>query len=403
MSAVRPAADADAEAFIAIVSACWDEYPGCVSDIDGEAPELRALASAMGAKSGAAWAAEADGEVIGLCASWPHEGRTWEVGKMYVAARHRGQGAARALLDTAEAHARAAGAAEMRLFSDTRFDRAHAFYEKAGYVRAGGLRALGDKSNSIEFAYAKPLTGVVVRALDVAALGSAEGRLAVILKTCVDSGAAVSFLAPLPLPEARAVWHRAGPAVARGVRVVLAAWVEGVLAGTVTLDCDTPQNQPHRAEITKLLVHPEARRRGVARADDPSRARGRPPRPHPAHARHPRRSRRGRAIRLAGLDSRRHHPGLRRRRGWRLARYAVVLQARSDRGIRLMNGTSYDPEADAYYARFVPDGTPIAETIEAADGVMIDLDASGQVIGIEVLSVRLRAAGMYGPAKEAAA
>ena len=63
--------------------------------------------------------------------------------------------------------------------------------------------------------------------------------------------------------------------------------------------------------------------------------------------------------------------------------------------------TSYDAEADAYYARFVPEGTPIAETVEAADGVMIDLDASGQMVGIEVLSVRLRASGRYGVVEEA--
>ncbi len=68
-----------------------------------------------------------------------------------------------------------------------------------------------------------------------------------------------------------------------------------------------------------------------------------------------------------------------------------------------MMRTSYDPEADACYARFVPEGAPVAETVETADGVMIDLDASGQMIGIEVLSIRLRAAGTYGAAAKAAA
>lgn len=68
-----------------------------------------------------------------------------------------------------------------------------------------------------------------------------------------------------------------------------------------------------------------------------------------------------------------------------------------------MMKTTYDPEADAYYSRFVPDGVAIAETIEVAPGVMIDLDAAGEMVGIEVLSVRLRATGAYGlPAKVAA-
>ena len=68
-----------------------------------------------------------------------------------------------------------------------------------------------------------------------------------------------------------------------------------------------------------------------------------------------------------------------------------------------MMRTSYDPEADAFYARFAPDQTEIAETQEVAPGVMIDLDAKGDLVGVEVLSVRLRAAGRYGAAKKAAA
>ncbi len=58
--------------------------------------------------------------------------------------------------------------------------------------------------------------------------------------------------------------------------------------------------------------------------------------------------------------------------------------------------TSYDPQADAFYARFVPDGCEIAETREVAPGVTIDLDGSGGLVGIEVLSVAVRAAGAYG-------
>lgn len=68
-----------------------------------------------------------------------------------------------------------------------------------------------------------------------------------------------------------------------------------------------------------------------------------------------------------------------------------------------MMRTTYDPEADAYYARFVPDATPIAQTIEVAPGVMIDLDPAGEVVGIEVLSIRRRASGAYGTSTKAAA
>lgn len=55
-----------------------------------------------------------------------------------------------------------------------------------------------------------------------------------------------------------------------------------------------------------------------------------------------------------------------------------------------MISTSYDPEADAFYVRIAPKGTPVAQTREVQAGVMLDLDAQGRIIGIEVLDVRRR-------------
>ncbi|TCZ55233.1 DUF2283 domain-containing protein [Roseicella aquatilis] len=55
-----------------------------------------------------------------------------------------------------------------------------------------------------------------------------------------------------------------------------------------------------------------------------------------------------------------------------------------------MMRTSYDPEADAFHARFAPDPVEIEATGEVAPGVMIDFDADGDVVGIEVLSVSRR-------------
>lgn len=65
-----------------------------------------------------------------------------------------------------------------------------------------------------------------------------------------------------------------------------------------------------------------------------------------------------------------------------------VVTVHLDRGA--MMRTSYDPGADAFYARFAPDGVAIEGTEEAAPGVMTDFDADGGVVGIEVLSVSLR-------------
>ena len=262
---LRAGRDSDAAGFIALIGGCWAEYPGCVMDLDGEVPELRALASYYAQQGGALWAAERDGRITGMVAAKPLGDGAWELCKMYVDRAERGTGLAQSLVSAAEGHARAAGATRMKLWSDTRFDRAHRFYEKHSYVRSGPIRVLGDLSNSLEFAYAKPLTGVAVEALDAASAQSAIPRLAAVLRECVAAGASVSFIRPLDRNAAEAFWRRAATAAALGERVVLAAWVDGVLSGTVMLDLDTPPNQPHRAAVQKLLVSPQARRRGVGR------------------------------------------------------------------------------------------------------------------------------------------
>ncbi|HEY4253987.1 MAG TPA: GNAT family N-acetyltransferase [Roseomonas sp.] len=265
--ALRPGRDADADGFIALIDACWGEYPGCILDVDGELPELRALASWFEAGSGALWVAERDGRIIGMVGTRPlREDAAWEICRMYVSDAARGSGLAQRLLDTAEDHARAAGAERMVLWTDTRFTRAHGFYEKRGYVRQGSIRILDDLSKSLEFRYTKPARGLVVEALDAAAAASAERRLAELLVACVADGASVGFLPPLPAERARVFWQRVSSEVAQGKRVLLVAWLDGQLAGTVQLDLGTPENQPHRAGLAKLLVDPGFRRRGIGRA-----------------------------------------------------------------------------------------------------------------------------------------
>lgn len=265
---IRPGRDADADGFIALIARCWADYPGCVMDVDGEMPEVRALATYYAGRGGALWAAERDGVIAGMVAVRPgaDAAGTWEVCRLYADSAYHGTGLGHRLLDAAEAHARAHGARRMVLWSDTRFDRAHRFYEKCSYVRASGIRALDDLSNSLEYGYAKPLGGCAVERLDAAAAESAERRLAEVLAACVDAGAVPGFLPPLGLDEARAVWRRVGRAVARGEAVLLAAWHGGTLAGAAVLDLATPRDQRHRAEVARLLVHPEYRRRGLARA-----------------------------------------------------------------------------------------------------------------------------------------
>ena len=262
---IRPGRDDDAAGYIALIGACWGEYPGVVFDVDAELPEIRALASYIAGKGGALWTAEAGGQVVGMVATYPADDG-WHLSRMYVAASQRGTGLGRDLLQHAEDHARAAGAPRMVLWSDVLFTRGHAFYEKHGYVRRGGLRALHDLSNTIEAGYAKPLAGRVVEELDIAAAESAERPLAALLQACVDGGASVSFLPPLAQGKALTYWRGVTRAVGQGEIRLFAAWRNGTLAGTVQLGLDMPENQPHRAEIRKLMVAPGSRCRGLARA-----------------------------------------------------------------------------------------------------------------------------------------
>jgi GNAT superfamily N-acetyltransferase len=90
--------------------------------------------------------------------------------------------------------------------------------------------------------------------------------LAGLLVDCVEGGASVSFMSPLSLDKASAFWHSAAAATARGERAILVAEEAGGIIGTAQLVLDLPENQPHRADVSKMLVHRRARRRGVGAA-----------------------------------------------------------------------------------------------------------------------------------------
>jgi ribosomal protein S18 acetylase RimI-like enzyme len=91
-------------------------------------------------------------------------------------------------------------------------------------------------------------------------------QLAGLLVETVASGGSVSFMHPLDPDIARGFWSDTLAAADAGGRIVLTARAAGGLVGTVTLLLAMPQNQPHRAEIAKLMTSLAARGRGVARA-----------------------------------------------------------------------------------------------------------------------------------------
>ena len=88
--------------------------------------------------------------------------------------------------------------------------------------------------------------------------------LAAVLHDCVEGGASVRYLAPFSLDDARAAFETVAAEVERGRRVLLAAYADGALVGTVQVVPAAQPNSPHRGEIVQLLVHRSARRRGVA-------------------------------------------------------------------------------------------------------------------------------------------
>ncbi len=115
---------------------------------------------------------------------------------------------------------------------------------------------------------ARPADFDILR-LDAADLDAHLDDLTEILHACVMEGAAVSFILPFPPEEARSFWRDTVlPEVEAGATILLVArdHADGRLVGTVQLGIGTPPNQPHRADLKKLLVHPGARRRGIARA-----------------------------------------------------------------------------------------------------------------------------------------
>jgi GNAT superfamily N-acetyltransferase len=102
----------------------------------------------------------------------------------------------------------------------------------------------------------------------IIALSSAEvtiGALSELLIETVANGGSVSFMHPLPPEVARAFWTRSLQAADAGERVVLGAFVDNRLVATVTLLLDCPPNQPHRAEIAKMMTSVRYRGRGIAR------------------------------------------------------------------------------------------------------------------------------------------
>ena len=116
--------------------------------------------------------------------------------------------------------------------------------------------------------------------LDAIEARAAIGELAEVLADCVEGGASVNFMLPYNRNDAATFFEKVIASVARDETVLLAARLNGRIVGTVQLGIDTPPNQPHRADVKKLLVHRSARGHGLGaalmeRIEQEAKARGR--------------------------------------------------------------------------------------------------------------------------------
>jgi GNAT superfamily N-acetyltransferase len=107
--------------------------------------------------------------------------------------------------------------------------------------------------------------GIVIRRLKSVDDSQIDG-LADLLIDSIAGGASVSFMHPLAPAKAQAFWRRIAADVTAGKRALLVAEDDAGIVGTVQLVLEQPENQPHRADLSKMLVHRRARRRGLGAA-----------------------------------------------------------------------------------------------------------------------------------------
>ena len=156
---IKPFVKSDTDAAIAVIQSCFDEYEGVVLELDGIDEGLYSIREEMDAAGGEFWIVEDDSQTIATIGTAPTgdaEGE-WELKRLYMLSDRRGAGLADTLVKLVEDYALAAGGKSMILWTDTRFIRAHRFYEKKGYVKCPGTRELHDISKTVEFKFSKKI------------------------------------------------------------------------------------------------------------------------------------------------------------------------------------------------------------------------------------------------------
>ncbi len=163
---IRKATNRDGDQIAILIDAVFADYPGCIFDRAGEFPELDAIADDFTAGNGCIWVVEGDGRVLGcLGIKYDPAQKQAELHKVYLDRATRGQGVAQRMLTKAldwlvQTHP---DCTELVLWTDTRFEAGHRFYEKCGFTRTGETRILDDLSASSEYRFKARPNDVLLR------------------------------------------------------------------------------------------------------------------------------------------------------------------------------------------------------------------------------------------------
>ena len=155
---IRDGRDGDSPGLIALVGSCFEEYEGCVLDLDGIDADLIDPATAFKRQGGRLWVAVAGGKIVGSIGYGVKDGgETVELKKLYVNREYRRRGLASRLYGLVHGAAVEHRAKAIDLWSDTRFLEAHAFYLSKGFEQLAESRFLNDPSKTTEYHFARRL------------------------------------------------------------------------------------------------------------------------------------------------------------------------------------------------------------------------------------------------------
>jgi GNAT superfamily N-acetyltransferase len=154
---IAPASADDVPAVIALIGRVFAEY-GFVYDPTVEVPDLLAFARHYVPPAGAFFVVRREEIIVGSVGVERMGGGAAELHRLYLDAYLRGQGSGRALVETVLSWCRRENIADLVLWSDTRFDRAHRLYERMGFRKTGERTLAGDANQSREYRYERPVS-----------------------------------------------------------------------------------------------------------------------------------------------------------------------------------------------------------------------------------------------------